>query len=153
MQRRGTTVQRYLLMVWLAGLFLTVFLAGLGIFETTIHSTLTNGSTKLVESNKLDPHRAAGSLLILIALLVMIAGLVARQSGRQTGMSVTFGVLAVVQMFLAGAGSDSGAFWGGLHVLNAFALTGLAFGLLALDTKLLRGADAGPAAGSPHPPA
>ncbi len=128
-----------MVMIWLAGLLLTVFLAGLGVFETTKTSTLTKGSTKLVESNDLDPHRLAGSLLILLALLILIAGAVARASSRQIRMSIVFGVLAVVQMFLAGAGADSGAFWGGLHVVNAFALTGLAFGLLAETTRIVRG--------------
>jgi uncharacterized membrane protein len=42
-------------------------------------------------------------------------------------------------MFLAGAGADSGAFWGGLHVLNAFVLTGLAIGLLMEDRRILAG--------------
>ncbi len=139
MKRTATSVQRYMVMIWLAGLLLTVFLAGLGVFETTKTSTLTKGSTKLVESNDLDPHRLAGSLLILLALLILIAGAVARASSRQTRMSIVFGVLAFVQMFLAGAGADSGAFWGGLHVVNAFALTGLAFGLLAETTRIVRG--------------
>jgi hypothetical protein len=151
MQRRGTTVQRYLLMVWLAGLALTVFLAGLGVFETTKTSTLSpKGSTKLVDSNSLDPHRLAGYLLILIAIIVLIVGVVVRDSPRQTRMSIAFGILAIIQSILAMAGADSGAFWGGLHVLNAFALTGLAFGLFALDTKLLRGgADAAVVSASP----
>jgi uncharacterized protein DUF6220 len=134
-----------MIMLWMAGLLVTVFLAGLGVFETTKTSKLTSGSTKLVESNDLDPHRLAGSLLILLALLILIAGVVARDSSRQLRMSIVFGVLAVVQMFLAGAGSDSGAFWGGLHVVNAFALTGLGFGLLAETTRILRGGPGGSA--------
>jgi Family of unknown function (DUF6220) len=140
MRRTATSVQRYMVMIWLAGLLVTVFLAGLGLFETTRSSTLTTGSTKLVESNDLDPHRLAGSLLVLLAILILIAGVVARDSSRQIRMSIAFGVLAVVQMFLAGAGADSGAFWGGLHVLNAFALTGIGFGLLAETTRIVRGA-------------
>jgi hypothetical protein len=149
MNRTATTVQRYLLIIWLVGLALTVFLAGLGVFETTRTSTLTTGSTKLVESNNLDAHRAAGSLLVLGALLVLVAGVVARNSSRQLRMSIAFGVLGVIQMFLAGAGADSGAFWGGLHVLNAFALTGLAFGLLGEDIRLLR--DGSPPSPPPAP--
>lgn len=152
MRRSATSVQRYMLMIWLAGLLLTVFLAGLGVFETTKTSTLTKGSTKLVESNKLDPHRLAGSLLILLAILILIAGVVARDSSRQLRMSIVFGILAIIQMFLAGAGSDSGAFWGGLHVVNAFALTGIAIGLQLEDRRILNGA-AEPAAGPPSAPA
>jgi hypothetical protein len=149
MQRRGTTVQRYLLMAWLAGLLLTVFLAGLGVFEITKTSTLPSGSTKLVESNNLDPHRIAGYLLILVALVILVVGVVVRDSPRQTRMSIVFGVLAVVQAFLAMAGSDSGAFWGGLHVLNAFALTGIAIGLQLEDRRILNRVAEPPSAPAP----
>jgi hypothetical protein len=138
MNRTATTVQRYLLIIWLAGLAVTVFLAGLGIFETTKTSALMKGSTKLVEANNLDPHRIAGYLLVLGAILVLVAGAVARASARQVRMSIAFGVLGVIQALLAGAGASSGAFWGALHVLNAFALAGMAFGLLAEDTRILR---------------
>src|SRR2546423_6707638 len=93
MNRTATTVQRYLLIIWLAGLALTVFLAGLGVFETTRTSTLATGSTKLVESNDLDPHRVAGSLLVLGALLVLVAGVVARNSSRHLRMSNAVGAL------------------------------------------------------------
>lgn len=125
-------------MLWLAGLALTVFLAGLGVFETTRTSKLSGSSTKLVEANRLDAHRAAGSLLVLGTLLVLLAALGARSSRRQVGMSIAFFVLGAIQLVLAGAGSSSGAFWGGLHVLNAFVLTGLAVGLLLDDRRRVR---------------
>ena len=58
MKRKGTVAHQYLVMLWLAGVAVTVFLAGLGVFETTKTSKLANAtSTKLVESNDLDPHR------------------------------------------------------------------------------------------------
>jgi hypothetical protein len=140
MKRTGLIVHQYLVMLWLAGVAVTVFLAGLGVFETTKTSKLSDSTTtKLVESNNLDPHRAAGTLLVLGALLVLIAAGAARANRRQIGMSAVFFVLGVIQMFLAGAGSSSGAFWGGLHVLNAFALTGLAIGLLMEDRRILAG--------------
>ena len=140
MKRTATLVHQYLVMLWLAGVAVTVFLAGLGVFETTKTSTLSDSTkTKLVEANDLDPHRVAGSLLVLGTLLVLIAAGVARSNRRQIGMSGVFFVLGVIQMFLAGAGSDSGAFWGGLHVLNAFILTGLAIGLLMEDRRILAG--------------
>jgi Family of unknown function (DUF6220) len=138
MRHKATVIHSYLLMLWLAGVALTVFLAGLGVFETTKTSTLSSASaTKLAESDRLDPHRLAGSLLVVGTLLVLIAAGGARASRRQIGMSAVFFVLGVVQMLLAGAGSDSGAFWGGLHVLNAFVLTGLAIGLLMGDRRIL----------------
>jgi hypothetical protein len=147
MKRYGTVVHQYLVMLWLAGVAVTVFLGGLGVFETTKTSKLADAtSTKLVESNDLDPHRVAGTLLVVGTLLVLIAAGAARANRRQIGMSAAFFVLGVVQLILAGAGSDSGAFWGGLHVLNAFVLTGIAIGLLMEDRRILAGASAAPAA-------
>jgi hypothetical protein len=137
-RRSATTVHLYLVGLWLVGVAVTVFLAGLGVFEVTKTSKLADHtSTKLVEANNIDPHRLAGSLLVLGTLLVLLAAGWARTSRRQVVMSAVFFVLGVVQMILAGAGSSSGAAFGGLHVLNAFLLTGLAFGLLMGDRRAL----------------
>jgi hypothetical protein len=137
--RTATTVHEYLVVLWLAGLAVTVFLAGLGVFEVTTTSKLGDDSTtKLVSADDLDPHRIAGSLLVLGTLLVLIAAGWARTSRRQIGMSTAFFVLGIVQMLLAGLGSDNGAAFGGLHVLNAFLLTGLAVALLVDDRRALR---------------
>ena len=141
--RTATTVHQYLVILWLAGLAVTVFLAGLGVFEVTTTSKLgDDNSTKLVSADDLDPHRIAGSLLVLGTLLVLIAAGWARTSRRQLVMSTAFFVLGIVQMLLAGLGSDNGAAFGGLHVLNAFLLTGLAVGLLVDDRRALREAPA-----------
>jgi hypothetical protein len=135
--RKATTIHLYLLYVWLAGLVLTVFLAGLGVFEVTTTSKLADGKTKLVEADRLDPHRIAGSLLVLGTLLVLIVAFTGRGSRRQVGASVAFFALGIVQLILAGAGSDNGAAWGGLHVVNAFLLTGIAIGLVMEDRRVL----------------
>jgi hypothetical protein len=136
--RTATTVHQYLVILWLAGLAVTVFLAGLGVFEVTTTSKLgDDNSTKLVSADDLDPHRIAGSLLVLGTLLVLIAAGWARTSRRQLVMSTAFFVLGIVQMLLAGLGTDNGAAFGGLHVLNAFLLTGLAVGLLVDDRRAL----------------
>jgi hypothetical protein len=141
--RTATTVHEYLVVLWLAGLAVTVFLAGLGVFEVTTTSKLGDDSTtKLVSADDLDPHRIAGSLLVLGTLLVLIAAGWARTSRRQLVMSTTFFVLGIVQMLLAGLGTDNGAAFGGLHVLNAFLLTGLAVALLADDRRALGAAPA-----------
>ena len=136
--RTATTVHEYLVILWLAGLAVTVFLAGLGVFEVTTTSKLGDEARPSSSSaNDLDPHRIAGSLLVLGTLLVLIAAGWARTSRRQVGMSAAFFVLGVVQMLLAGLGTDNGAAFGGLHVLNAFLLTGLAVGLLVEDRRAL----------------
>jgi hypothetical protein len=139
-RRNATIVHQYLVGLWLIGVAVTVFLAGLGIFETTQTSKLGSDShsTKLTNADTLDPHRIAGSLLVLGTLLVLVAAGWARTTRRQLGMSVAFFVLGIAQLILAGAGTSSGAAFGGLHVLNAFVLTGLAVGLLVEDRRALR---------------
>jgi hypothetical protein len=144
-RRTATTVHLYLVGIWLLGVVVTVFLAGLNVFETTKTSALGKANqTKLVDAKTLDPHRIAGSLLVLGTLLVLIAAAWARTSRRQLIASGVFFVLGVAQVVLAGAGTSTGAAFGGLHVLNAFILTGVAIGLLVEDRRALGAVTADP---------
>jgi hypothetical protein len=75
-RRTATTVHLYLVGIWLFGVVVTVFLAGLNVFETTKTSALGKASqTKLVDAKTLDPHRIAGSLLALGAVTADHSGL------------------------------------------------------------------------------
>jgi Family of unknown function (DUF6220) len=137
MRRTATLVHRVLVGLWLLGAFLAFFLAGLGLFETTTHSKLESGAVKVATSSRFDPHRITGDVEILIALLILIAALVARQGRRHVGLSALLFGLMIVQALLAGAGVDNGAFWGGLHPVNGLIMIGLAFALVAMDRVLL----------------
>jgi hypothetical protein len=137
MRRTALKVHQVLVGLWLIGAFLAFFLAGLGLFETTTSSKLGTGEVKVATSDRFDPHRLTGDIEILIALLILVAALVARQSGRHTAFSALLFGLMIVQAILPGLGVDNGAFWGGLHPLNGLIMIGIAFGLLARDRMLL----------------
>jgi hypothetical protein len=105
-------IYRYLTAIVLADVLLQFFLAGAGVFSA-------GPGTAARESTALDPHRANGSLVMLLALLLLIAALAAR-NGRWKLVLPLF-LLTLLQPVLAIAGAA-----GGLHVLGAVAILGLA---------------------------
>ena len=98
------------------------FLAGLGVF-TTVHN-------KEFKDSNFDAHAALGTLLVLIALLIMVVALVGRWSPRATQMSALLFGLMIVQMLLAGFGADDAPVLGGLHVVNALVIVGVTYVLV-----------------------
>lgn len=108
--RSATLIYRYLTAVFTADVLLQFFLAGAGVFSA-------DGGTAARESGALDPHRANGMAVTLLALLMLIAALVAG-NGRWRWALPLF-LLTLLQPVLAIAGAA-----GGLHVLNAAAILG-----------------------------
>jgi Family of unknown function (DUF6220) len=108
---------RYLTAVLALDIVVQFFLAGAGVFRAD------GGEAR--DSSAFDPHRVNGDVIQAVALLVLIAAIAAR-NGRWKVALAAF-VLSIVQSFLAIAG------WaGGLHVLGALVLMGLA-GWMAHD--------------------
>jgi phosphatidylglycerophosphate synthase len=95
------------------------FLAGLGAFMT-IHN-------KKFDDNNFGPHAILGTLMVVIALVILIVALVGRWSPRATQLSGGLFGLMVLQLVLAGIGSDSAPVVGGLHAANALLITGVAY--------------------------
>jgi FtsH-binding integral membrane protein len=95
------------------------FLAGLGAF-TTIHN-------KKFKDSNFDAHAALGSLMVVIALVILIIALVGRWSPRATKLSAALFGLMILQFFLGIIGSGSAPLVGGLHAANALLVTGAAF--------------------------
>jgi Family of unknown function (DUF6220) len=103
-------VYRYLIVVLAADIIVQFFLAGAGVFRAE--------GGKARHSNAFDAHRANGSLIQALALLLLISAIAARH-GRWKAALALF-VLSIVQGFLAIAG------WaGGLHPLGGLAILGL----------------------------
>jgi hypothetical protein len=98
------------------------FLAGFGAF-TTIHD-------KQFKDSNFDAHAALGSLLIVLALLIMLVSLMGRWSPRAMQLSGTLFGLMIVQMLLAGFGADDAPVLGGLHVVNALVIVGVTYALV-----------------------
>jgi hypothetical protein len=116
---------------------LQFFLAGLGVFRAKPH-----GTDELFESSSFDAHRAVGTATQIVALLVLVAALLARERVR---LSVVLFVLAVIQSVLAGLG-DSAPAIGALHPVNGLALLAIAHFL----TRPAREAEAPAGAGPPE---
>ena len=126
-QPRSTmvTVFRTVAIVTVVVVVVQFFLAGLGAFDA-VHSGVAADDTSAY-----DPHKMVGYLVALLSLVLLVLAIVARLGGRLIGMTATLLVLAgPIQPLLAGAGADSGAFWGALHALVGALILGLTANLI-----------------------
>jgi|SRR5579884_836997 len=116
------------LLVWLFLLAIPVqfYLAGQGAMAGA-HAA--DNGTK-VASSTWDPHAMLGTLMGLLAILILLAALGGRVPRRLTVMSLLLLVFMVIQ-FLLPAFNDSGSTRAiaALHPVNALIVTGLAVGL------------------------
>ena len=120
---------------FILGVWVAFFLAGAGVFGLNGKDVKT---TALDEQSVLDAHRVVGSLLGLVALLLLITVAVARPGrGLVIGTVVLFLLAFVGQEAFAGVGEDH-RWFGGLHVLNAGVILVLAFWLHLSSRKVPR---------------
>ena len=110
--RTARIIYRYLTGLFLADVLLQFFLAGAGVFSA-------GPGTAARDSSTLDPHRMNGMLVMILALLLLITALVTR-NGRWKWVLPLL-ALTLLQPVLAIAGAA-----GGLHVLNAALILGIA---------------------------
>jgi hypothetical protein len=104
------------------GIWVAFALAGNGVFDLAGHNVV-----KLEDQSGLDAHRAVGSILGLVTILLAISVAVARPGRNLVILTVVLLLLAAIgQPLFAGIGEDHS--WGGaLHVLNAGVILVLAF--------------------------
>ncbi|MFL5958985.1 MAG: DUF6220 domain-containing protein [Gaiellaceae bacterium] len=139
--RWAGAAHRWLLTVFIVGVAVQFFLAGLGVFR--VDHVATKTGTALTEDrfdNFFDPHVALGNILFLVAILVFLAALLAR-----VGRPRIFAMLALpVLVFLQSIFANTGPSWfRALHVLNAFVIAGLAGAQTGLAWQEKRAASAG----------
>jgi Family of unknown function (DUF6220) len=114
-------VYRYLIGLYVVALVVLIYLAGEGIFG--------DHATKIADAKSLDPHRAVGSILGLLAVVLFLLALAARVNRATVISTFVLALLAAVgQHALAGAG-ESNKWVGGLHVIDGVAIFGLAIWL------------------------
>ncbi|MDX6286321.1 MAG: hypothetical protein QOG53_1806 [Frankiales bacterium] len=121
--------------LFILGIWVAFALAGSGVFGLNHHNLVAK---HLDKQTGLDPHRAVGSILGLVGLLMLIAVIVARP-GRNLviGTVAVFLLAGIGQPLFAGIGEDHR--WGGaLHVLNAGVILVLAFWLHLTARKVPR---------------
>jgi len=109
--KTGGIIYRYLTALFVLDVVAQFFLAGAGVFSA-------GPGTAARDSNALDPHRFNGSVVMVLALLLLIAALVARNGRWKWALALL--VLTAAQPLLAIAGAA-----GGLHVLNAVLILGI----------------------------
>ena len=115
LRQSATAGYRWLTLLFFVGVVVQFFLAGLGVFGI-------DAGTKLDDQSSLDPHRALGSLLIVVAIVLIILVAVARPTRVVAVPYLALLVATILQEVFAAIGGDAG---GGLHGLNACLVFGL----------------------------
>jgi hypothetical protein len=121
-QSLPATIERWLVDLFLLLVFVQFFLAGLAVFRAKPH-----GTQKLKDSSTFDPHRALGTGLQALALVILIVAIISR---KQIWMAAVLFVLMLLQSVWAGVGGSAPAV-GGIHVLGGVVILGLAFAMHA----------------------
>ena len=94
-----------LALLFLVGLVVQFFLAGLGVFD----------------AESFEAHRTLGFVLQAIAILLLVLALVGRLGSSLVRPSALLAVLAIAQSFFIAA-EDSAPYVAALHVVNALAI-------------------------------
>ncbi len=103
-----------------AGLVVLQFgLAGWGAFKTV--------NDKKFNDNNFGPHGLLGTLLVLLALIILLVALGGRWSLTMTKLSAAVFVLMVVQFILGITGASDSPYIGVLHGMNALVIAFLAY--------------------------
>jgi hypothetical protein len=107
-------VYGYLAAFFLLGVLLQVYLAGIGTFGIN--------ARKVANATSLNPHRAWGTVLMVIALVLLILALIAWASRATVIETFVLALLVIVaQSGLASAG-ESNKWIGGLHALDGMVI-------------------------------
>jgi hypothetical protein len=115
-------VHRWLLTLFIIGVAVQFFLAGLGVFKTQ-HATDRGTVGDSQFASYFDPHRALGNVLLGVGILVFLAALVARLGRTRALVMLVLPVLVFLQSVFANSGPS---WFRALHVLNAFVIAGVA---------------------------
>jgi hypothetical protein len=123
--RRGFDVAYgYLAAVFVLGVLLQVFFAGVGVFGFN--------ATKVAQASSFDPHRAWGSVLMIVSVILLILALAAWQSLATVLSTFVLALLVVVAQIGLAAAGDSHKWIGGLHALDGMIILLLALWLAVM---------------------
>jgi hypothetical protein len=103
---------------------------------------ISAGYGMFADPGNFDLHEGLGfTIMHLLPLLILIAGLIVWRPFDELGLTVAIGVLGLIQPILAGIGDWAGVF----HPLNALVLAFLTHRLTDRDWRALRRAELPPA--------
>ena len=113
---RGTVdvVYGYLAAFFVLGVLAQVFLAGVGVFGIN--------ASKVANASSFDPHRAWGTVLMAIALILLILALIAWASRATVIGTFALALLVIVAQSGLAAAGDSNKWLGGLHALDGMVI-------------------------------
>jgi hypothetical protein len=119
------TLYRYWVALVFLGIIVQVGLAGYGAFYAAKKVDDNDLISKHTFENGWDPHAAVGTLLGILALILLIIALVARFEPRFRNWNIGLFVLFVLQVLVLApvGGAVPGLGW--LHTINALALFGI----------------------------
>ncbi len=113
-RRAADVAYGYLAAFFVLGVLVQVYLAGIGIFGIN--------SAKVANATSLDPHRAWGTVLMVLSLILLILALIAWASRTTVIWTFVLALLVIVaQTALAAAGENS-KWIGGLHALDGMVI-------------------------------
>jgi Mn2+/Fe2+ NRAMP family transporter len=116
-RRRLDLVYCYASELFLAAVLVQVFLAGVGVFG--------DHNSKVANASSFDPHRALGSVLGLVAVVLFVVALLVRHSRTTMIAAFALGILAMAAQPALANGGDSNKWVGGLHALDGMIILGL----------------------------
>ena len=120
-RRAADTGYGYLMAFFVLGVLFQVYLAGVGVFGIN--------ARKVVNASSLDAHRAWGSVLMILSIILLILALVAWQSVRTVLATFLLALLVVVAQEALAAAGDSNKWVGGAHALDGMVILLLSLGL------------------------
>jgi hypothetical protein len=113
--RRGLDVgYGYLMALFVLGVLAQVFLAGVGVFGFN--------ARKVANASSLNPHRALGSVLMVVAIVLLILALAAWHSRGTVISTFVLALLVVVAQSGLAAAGESNKWVGGLHALDGMVI-------------------------------
>jgi uncharacterized protein DUF6220 len=123
------TIYRYWVALIFVGVVVQVGLAGYGAFYVD-KKVGKNSITKHVFDHGFSPHDAWGTILGILALILLIIALIARFEPRFRNWNIALFVLFLLQVLVLAAAGRAVPGLGWLHPINALAIFGVS-GFLA----------------------
>jgi hypothetical protein len=107
-------VYGYIAAFFVLGVLLQVYLAGIGIFGIN--------STKVANATSLNPHRAWGTVLMVLSLILLVLALIAWASRATVIWTFVLALLVIVAQSGLAAAGESNKWIGGLHALDGMVI-------------------------------
>ncbi|HEY5351677.1 MAG TPA: DUF6220 domain-containing protein [Streptosporangiaceae bacterium] len=120
-RRAAGAAYRYLIAFFVLGVLVQVYLAGVGVFGIN--------ARKVAKASSFDPHRAWGSVLMIVSIILLILALAAWKSVRAVLATFLLALLVVVAQTVLAAAGDSNKWVGGAHALDGMVILLLSLGL------------------------